>query len=186
MAASFVAWLLGGTNVNPLPAHYYCPVCKKVEFVSGAACGLDLEEKRCSCGSEYRKDGFGIDAVNMYPFSKWNEIYVSNNVTGLVKECLHEFFKGYGEIREIQIIDDKLEEDFRIMDEASILTVLENVEENISCRNLLNAVDFKLISLLKKGDICVSQDYGVAAMALGKGCDTQQRHICSKQVFRLL
>ena len=34
----------------------------------------------------------------------------------------------------------------------------------------MDAVDFKLISLLKKGDICVTQDYGVAAMALGKGC----------------
>ena len=33
-----------------------------------------------------------------------------------------------------------------------------------------DVVDFKLISLLSKGDICVSQDYGVAAMALGKGC----------------
>ena len=33
-----------------------------------------------------------------------------------------------------------------------------------------DAVDFKLISLLHRGDICVSQDYGVAAMALGKGC----------------
>lgn len=33
-----------------------------------------------------------------------------------------------------------------------------------------DAVDFKLISLLRRGDICVSQDYGVAAMALGKGC----------------
>lgn len=33
-----------------------------------------------------------------------------------------------------------------------------------------DAVDFKLISLLAKGDICVSQDYGVVAMALGKGC----------------
>ena len=32
-----------------------------------------------------------------------------------------------------------------------------------------DAVDFKLISLLKRGDICVSQDYGVAAMALSKG-----------------
>ena len=31
-----------------------------------------------------------------------------------------------------------------------------------------DAVDFKLISLLAKGDICVTQDYGVAAMALGK------------------
>ena len=33
-----------------------------------------------------------------------------------------------------------------------------------------DAVDFKLVSLLHRGDICVSQDYGVAAMALGKGC----------------
>ena len=33
-----------------------------------------------------------------------------------------------------------------------------------------DAVDFKLISLLTRGDICVTQDYGVAAMALGKGC----------------
>jgi uncharacterized protein YaiI (UPF0178 family) len=33
-----------------------------------------------------------------------------------------------------------------------------------------DAVDFKLISLLSRGDLCISQDYGVAAMALGKGC----------------
>ena len=33
-----------------------------------------------------------------------------------------------------------------------------------------DAVEFKLISLLYRGDICVTQDYGVAAMALGKGC----------------
>ncbi|MFI3172023.1 MAG: YaiI/YqxD family protein [Eubacteriales bacterium] len=32
-----------------------------------------------------------------------------------------------------------------------------------------DAVDYALIGLCKKGDIVVSQDYGVAAMALGKG-----------------
>lgn len=32
-----------------------------------------------------------------------------------------------------------------------------------------DAVDFKLISLCKRDDIVVTQDYGVAAMALGKG-----------------
>lgn len=32
-----------------------------------------------------------------------------------------------------------------------------------------DAVDFALINLCRKGDIVVSQDYGVAAMALGKG-----------------
>ena len=32
-----------------------------------------------------------------------------------------------------------------------------------------DAVDYKLISLCHRGDVVVSQDYGVAAMALGKG-----------------
>ena len=32
-----------------------------------------------------------------------------------------------------------------------------------------DAVDYKLISLCHRGDIVVSQDYGVAAMALSKG-----------------
>ncbi|XCP85056.1 YaiI/YqxD family protein [Roseburia hominis] len=32
-----------------------------------------------------------------------------------------------------------------------------------------DAVDFALISICRKGDIVVTQDYGVAAMALGKG-----------------
>ena len=32
-----------------------------------------------------------------------------------------------------------------------------------------DAVDYKLISICHKGDIVISQDYGVAAMALGKG-----------------
>ena len=33
----------------------------------------------------------------------------------------------------------------------------------------VDAVVYKLISLCHRGDIVVSQDYGVAAMALGKG-----------------
>ena len=33
-----------------------------------------------------------------------------------------------------------------------------------------DAVDFALINLTKRGDVVVTQDYGVAAMALGKGC----------------
>ena len=32
-----------------------------------------------------------------------------------------------------------------------------------------DAVDFALINLCRKGDLVVTQDYGVAAMALGKG-----------------
>lgn len=38
-----------------------------------------------------------------------------------------------------------------------------------------DAVDYKLISICHKGDIVVSQDYGVAAMALGKGAENFSR-----------
>ena len=38
-----------------------------------------------------------------------------------------------------------------------------------------DAVDYKLISICLKGDIVVSQDYGVAAMALGKGAYVMHR-----------
>ena len=41
-----------------------------------------------------------------------------------------------------------------------------------------DAVDYKLISICHKGDIVVSQDYGVAAMALGKAA--YAIHQCGK------
>lgn len=41
--------------------------------------------------------------------------------------------------------------------------------EIITVSKAPDAVDFALINRAKKGDIIVTQDYGVAAMALGKG-----------------
>lgn len=43
-----------------------------------------------------------------------------------------------------------------------------------------DAVDYKLISLCHKGDIVVSQDYGVAAMA------TWERRICDPSVWEMV
>lgn len=97
MGASFVAWLLGGTHVNPLTSHYYCPICKKVEFVPNEKSGIDLPEKKCSCGRYYTKDGFCISEVNMYPLNNYNEIYVSSNAMEQVKNCLQEYYDEYGE-----------------------------------------------------------------------------------------
>ena len=39
-----------------------------------------------------------------------------------------------------------------------------------------DAVDYKLISICHKGDVVVSQDYGVAAMALGNGLTRSGGH----------
>lgn len=107
MGASFIAWLTGGTVVNPLPAHYYCPVCKTVEFVPDAKCGPDLLNKQCSCGTNYKKDGFGIDIPNIYPLSKNNEVHISHGAMDKVKKILQEYFSGYGIAVELRIIHER-------------------------------------------------------------------------------
>lgn len=66
------------------------------------------------------------------------------------------------EVAEKYIIDVTL-----FCDTNHILT--SNYSEVIVVGAGADAVDYKLISICHKGDIVVSQDYGVAAMALGKG-----------------
>lgn len=172
MGASFIAWLLGGTNVNPLPPHYYCPTCKKVEFVLDEKCGIDLPEQKCACGRYYQKDGFEISEVNMYPIQNYNEIFVSGNKTEHVKKCLQEYFESYGVVRELKIIYDEeiqvgnedeikvtkfvlfskdvakkhpeevieiqAEEYYKLMSDWSVLTIIDDVSERMSSRDLKN------------------------------------------------
>ena len=72
-------------------------------------------------------------------------------------------------------IIDKLEikdkDNLRILEESRSCakTILAFYSEVIVVGAGADAVDYKLISICHKGDIVVSQDYGVAAMALGKG-----------------
>ena len=91
MGTSFIAWLLGETKVDPLPAHYYCSVCRKVEFDLNEKCGIDWFEKKCSCGNDYKKDGFVIDVINMYPFFIKNETG-EFNLSGLFCQE-HSFYR---------------------------------------------------------------------------------------------
>ena len=60
VASSFIAYLLGITEINPLPAHYYCPKCHYVEFHNEYNCGVDMADKTCQCGTKLEKDGFTI------------------------------------------------------------------------------------------------------------------------------
>lgn len=136
MGASFLAWLLGGTNVNPLPAHYYCPVCKKVEWIPDVKCGLDAPDQRCSCGAMYEKDGFGIDAIHMYPLAGGSEITVSKGMMGLVKSCFEEYFEGYGSVRQEKMAEERPGKRYPvaryIYNDFTRLTVVEDPEETLS------------------------------------------------------
>ena len=67
---SFIVYLMGISETNPLPPHLYCPTCRRVEFVDAGQypSGFDLnrrdiERKRCpSCGAALSGDGHDIPA----------------------------------------------------------------------------------------------------------------------------
>lgn len=69
VASCLVAYLLGTTDENPLPAHYYCPKCKTVEWMEGK-CVYDLRDRTCTCGERMKADGFDIPFETYLPYAK--------------------------------------------------------------------------------------------------------------------
>ena len=63
VGSSVVAYFMGITEVNALPAHYRCEKCCTSDFESGSgySCGADMPDANCpKCGELYVKDGFNI------------------------------------------------------------------------------------------------------------------------------
>ena len=94
--ASFVAYLLGATEINPLKPHYYCPECGTVIFENEVKDGWDLPKKVCSCGKEMQTDGHDI------PFETYRHVIQRNTSFDLsmspnfwceAKTLIKEYFK---------------------------------------------------------------------------------------------
>ncbi len=65
VASSFVAYLLGLTNINPLKSHYICSKCKHsiFDFKDNKSYdfGINCPDKECpQCQSKMKKDGYNI------------------------------------------------------------------------------------------------------------------------------
>lgn len=69
VASCLVAYLLGTIDENPLPAHYYCPKCKTVEWMEGK-CAFDICDRTCVCGERMKPDGFDTPFETYLSYAK--------------------------------------------------------------------------------------------------------------------
>ncbi len=100
VGSSFVATMSGITEINPLPAHYYCPECHYADFDSdfvrpyqkNAICGFDMPDRDCPvCGHKLIKDGCDIPFETFLGFNCDKEPDIDLNFSGEYQSKAHDY-----------------------------------------------------------------------------------------------
>ncbi len=100
VGSSFVAAMMGITEVNPLPPHYLCPKCKKcifeidgVELSSEYESGYDLPNLKCECGEQMKKEGQAIPFATFLGFKAEKVPDIDLNFSGDNQADIHDYTK---------------------------------------------------------------------------------------------